>query len=52
MKKGLFVGALAGAAFWGANEFIPTTKSDITDNLINLAVAAVVGMVAGKFLHQ
>lgn len=50
MGKGLLVGAIAGAGFWAANEFIPTTKSNMLDQLINVAAAAIVGAGAAHFL--
>lgn len=52
MEKGFLVGAIAGAGFWASNQFVPTTKSEIADQLINVAVAGVVGMLAGKLLHR
>jgi len=50
--KAFAVGAIAGAGYLLSDSFLPTTKSNTLDKVINLAVAGIVGATAIHFLHK
>jgi hypothetical protein len=56
MMRAFAVGAIAGAGYMLADQFIPSTsgatKSGLLDKVINLAVAGVFGATAIHFLHK
>jgi len=52
MVRAFAVGAIAGAGYLLADNFVPSTKMSVADKAINLAVAGIFGVAAIHFLHK
>jgi hypothetical protein len=52
MYRAFAVGVIAGAGYVLADNYIPSVKSTMLDQVINLAVAGVFGAAAIHYLHK